>query len=713
MPGRALPALSISPPSHCIPAKRGLERMIANKDAGVSARATENDELRASTPSPSLNDLSYYLEPSLLATTRWLIDRQKADGHWVGELEGDTILESEYVILMTYLGREAEPVCVKACRYIREFQLPGGGWSIYPGGPAEISASVKAYFVLKLVGVPTTDADMALARKAVLDMGGAQACNSFTRFYLALLGQIPYEECPSVPPELVMIPSWLNFSLAAMSSWTRTILVPLALMSAFKPVRQLSPDRGIEELFRPDLPRKPRRRTRNPFTWTNVFLGVDTLLKAADRSLPRSWRQPGIRAAHRWMFDHFENSDGLGAIFPPMIYTVVALRVLGYEDGSIPMRWALDQLEDLLIEENGKVRIQPCVSPVWDTAIAAIALADARVPDEHPALLRAVRWLLAKEVRSPGDWCVRKRGVEPSGWHFQYRNELYPDIDDTAMVILALNRSTLGDNLEVRAATRRAVDWLLAMQNKDGGWAAFDVDIDNEVLTKVPFADHNAMLDPSCADITARILEALGTLGYRSDHPKVVRALNYLWRSQEPEGCWYGRWGVNYIYGTWQVLQGLNALNFPMNHPAIQKAADWLECVQQENGGWGESCESYDDRSLMGKGEVTASQTAWALLGLLSAGRAESEPVQRGIRYLLANQQPDGSWDESPFTGTGFPRVFYLKYHLYRIYFPLMALSRYHATIASFSDVDSAAEPVGSPGALACRIPAEPRPFGI
>jgi squalene-hopene/tetraprenyl-beta-curcumene cyclase len=440
-------------------------------------------------------------------------------------------------------------------------------------------------------------------------------------------------------------------------------------------------------------------------SWTNIFLGLDRLLKWADRHLPRSWREPGIRAAHRWIIEHFENSDGLGAIFPPMIYTVIALHCLGYAPDSALVQWAWRQLEDLLIEEDGKVRVQPCVSPVWDTAIATIALADARLPDFHPALLGAVRWLLSKEVRAPGDWQVRRPGVEPAGWHFQFHNEFYPDVDDTAMVLLALQRTALADSPEAKAATERGVSWLLAMQNSDGGWAAFDVDVNNEVLTKVPFADHNAMLDPSCADITARVLEILGALGYRADHPSVARALDYLWRTQQPRGCWYGRWGVNYIYGTWQVLQGLKALDFPMDHPALQMAADWLESVQQADGGWGESCRSYDDPQWMGRGEPTASQTAWAVLGMIAAGRVQGDAVRRGILYLVATQRPDGSWDEAPFTGTGFPRVFYLNYHLYRVYFPLMALGRYQATGGVLR--------AETPGALACRIPALPRPFDV
>jgi squalene-hopene/tetraprenyl-beta-curcumene cyclase len=678
--------------------------MIADKDGGVHSPAAGSFMRSIPQPTAGAEIAPDHLESSMGATSQWLIDRQRPDGHWVGELEGDTILESEYMLLMAFVGREAEPVCARACRYMLDLQLPCGGWAIYPGGSAEISATVKAYFALKLVGVSPDDPVMVRARQAVLAMGGAQACNSFTRFYLALLGQIGYDETPCVPPELLLLPSWLEFSLSAMSAWTRTIVVPLSIMSAHKPVRDLGPERGIAELFRADLPRRPRRWTRNPLTWSNFFLMVNRVLKLADRWVPRSWRRRGLRAAHRWMFDHFENSDGLGAIFPPMIYTVIALKCLGYDDDSPAMQWAWRHLDDLMIEEGDRVRLQPCVSPVWDTAIATIAMADAG-QDDHPALRRAVRWLIEREVRSPGDWCVRRPGVEPSGWTFEYRNEHYADIDDTAMVLLALQRTALADAPEVRAVTRRAIQWLLAMQNRDGGWAAFDVDIDNEVLTKVPFADHNAMLDPSCADITARILEILGTLGYRADHPQVARALEYLWRTQEPEGCWYGRWGVNYIYGTWQVLQGLKALDFPTDHPVVVKAADWLESVQQPCGGWGESCASYDDRALMAVGQVTASQTAWAVLGLIAAGRADGTPVRRGVRSLLDTQKDDGSWDEPTFTGTGFPRVFYLKYHYYRIYFPLMALGRYQAATAWHV--------LGTPGALACRIPAQPRPFDV
>jgi squalene-hopene/tetraprenyl-beta-curcumene cyclase len=671
--------------------------MIASKDDGASAdQLSDLSRARQVFRWDSARVDVDAVDSALERTREWLVERQSEEGFWVGELEGDTILESEYILLMAFLGRERDPLCLGCARYIQARQSSAGGWAIYPGGPTDVSASVKAYFALKLVGVSPEEPSMRRAREAILAAGGASACNSFTRFYLALLCQIGYDQCPLVPPELVLLPAWLNFSLHAMSAWTRTIVVPLSIMSYYKPVRILSPELGIAELFQGPIPER-RVRLRS---WTGFFLGVDRALKWLDRLVPAAWRQPGIRAAHRWMTAHCENTDGLGAIFPPMIYSVIALRCLGYEMYSPAMTWALRQLEGLEIHEAGAIRVQPCLSPVWDTAIATISLADAQLPEDHPAFSRAVRWLLQKEVRQGGDWQIRGPRVEPTGWHFQFNNAFYPDLDDSAMVILALCRSPLAHDPAVLAATRRGVEWLLAMQNRDGGWAAYDIDIDNQVLTQLPFADHNAMLDPSCADITARVLELLGTLGYRSDHPQVARAIDYLLRTQEPDGCWYGRWGVNYIYGTWQVLQGLKTLDFPMESAVVRNAVRWLEAVQQPSGGWGESPESYENPAQRGIGVPTASQTAWATLGLIAAGQATGEAARRGIDYLVRTQNADGSWDEPQFTGTGFPRVFYLRYHLYRVYFPLMAIARYQAAIACRAKDEAAP--------LACQTPAQP-----
>jgi squalene-hopene/tetraprenyl-beta-curcumene cyclase len=672
--------------------------MIANTDGGVSAQLKERpNQGRQGRWATRHEDR---VTTAFTRTRGWLLSQQTDEGYWIGELEGDTILESEYVLLMAFLGRLSDDICLRCARYIKDHQKPDGGWAIYPGGPTDISASVKAYFALKLTGTPASLPAMKKARQAILEAGGAHHCNSFTRFYLALLGQIGYDECPCVPPELVLLPSRLGFSLSAMSAWTRTIVVPLSIMAYYKPVRVIAPEYGIAELFREGGAR-PSRRTARLVTWNNFFLVLDRVLKWFDRRVPDRWRQPAIRAAHRWMMDHCEKTDGLGAIFPPMVYSIIALKCLGHADDSPEMVWAQKQLDDLRLEEGDRTRLQPCLSPVWDTAIATIALADAELPADDPAWERAIRWLLDKEIRTPGDWQIRRPGIEPTGWHFQFHNAFYPDLDDSAMVLLALERSPLAHDPAVKAAKARGVHWLLSMQNRDGGWAAYDIDIDNQVLTQLPFADHNAMLDPSCADITARVIELLGTLGYSAEHPSVKRALEYLFSTQEPEGCWYGRWGVNYIYGTWQVLQGLKTIDFPMNHPALLKALDWLERTQQASGGWGETCASYDEPALKGTGTTTASQTAWATLGLIAGGRATGRAARRGIEYLANTQRPDGSWDEPEFTGTGFPRVFYLRYHLYRVYFPLMAIARYQAALAVRSGEAATA-------ALASRIPSQP-----
>ncbi|MBI1914857.1 MAG: squalene--hopene cyclase [Planctomycetes bacterium] len=642
------------------------------RTAGLAARSV-------SRPSP----LSTAVERAASALYRL----QKGDGHWVGELQGDTILESEFIFLMAFLGREREEKCRAAARYILAQQQPDGAWSNYPDGPADLSVSVKAYFAIKLTGAADpASAPMRRARDVIRSLGGAAGCNSFTRFYLALLGQLPYANCPAVPPELVLLPRWFYVNLYAMSSWTRTIVVPLTIFYAHKPCRRVPPEQGIAELFLqpPETPLWPYPPTRRLVSWTNFFLGVDWLIKQFDGwRLLAPLRRLAVRRAAAWLREHFHDSDGVGAIFPPMIYTVISLKCLGVADEAPEMQWALKQLDDLMLEEDDTIRLQPCFSPVWDTALVLNALADAgpRRPAEHEAIVRGAQWLIEREVRRPGDWSLSNPKLEPAGWFFEYHNGHYPDTDDTAMVLMALARTGHAATAEGRPAAERGLRWLLGMQNRDGGWAAFDRDINRHVLTQVPFADHNAMLDPSCPDITARVLEALGDYGYGPDHPQVARALRFLEQTQEPAGGWPGRWGVNYLYGTWQVLIGLKNAGFDMGHPMVRRAVAWLFSVQQPGGGWGESCASYDDPRLAGKGTPTASQTAWALLALLAAGEARSTAVRTGVDWLLRRQRPDGTWHEDQFTGTGFPKVFYLKYHLYSLYFPLMALARYRTAI--------------------------------
>lgn len=627
------------------------------------------------------------LESTLELARECLLKCQQSDGHWVGELQGDTILESEYVLLMAFLGRENEERIRKAARYILSQERPDGAWSCYPGGPVDLSVSVKAYFALKLAGHPVDAPYMRRAREAILDQGGAACSNSFTKFYLAFLGQHPFDNCPTVPPELLLLPSWSYVNLYAMSSWTRTIVVPLSIFSAHRPVRRLPPEKSIAELFvRPPHTRLwPHQPTRRFFTATNFFIAIDQTIKWLEKWGPRFVRRAGLRQAERWMLDHFEGSDGVGAIFPPIIYTIISLHCLGYTADSPEMIYALEQLDRLMIEENDTLRLQPCFSPVWDTALTinALSLANqACLTDDGPskyAIHRGVRWLMQREVRERGDWSRANPQLEPGGWFFEYRNQFYPDTDDTAMVLMGLARSGQAWNNEGRRipAVERGLRWLLGLQNRDGGWAAFDRNINRDLLTKIPFADHNAMLDPSCPDITARVLEALGQYGYAPGNRQVNRALAFLERTQDHRGCWLGRWGVNYIYGTWQVLGGLQAIGYDMRRPMVQKAVAWLESVQKPSGAWGESCQSYNDPRFAGKGPETASQTAWALIGLLAAGRADSHAVRAGIDYLVRTQQTDGNWHEDQFTGTGFPKVFYLKYHMYSLYFPLMALARY------------------------------------
>ncbi len=674
------------------------------------------------------------LSGAIRRTCEWMRSAQHEDGYWVGELEGDTILESEYILLLAFLGREGSDVARRCANYLLQQQMPEGGWAAFPGGPIEVSGSVKAYFALKLTGHSPDAPEMVKAREAILAAGGAERVNSFTRYYLALLGVISYNQCPAVPPELVLIPKWLPLNIYEMSSWSRTIVVPLSLLWAFRPTHTLPEEMQIRELFLRSPEELPVVMDTSDVvddmshkTWLNwdwFFRQVDRGFKLCERMRLKPFRRLAVRRAADWMTARFANSDGLGAIFPPIVWSVIALKCLGYSEDSPEVTAAMKELDALMIEEGDTIRLQPCKSPVWDTAISTIAMREAEVPRDDPSMRKAVQWLLSKEVRSAGDWSELNAGHEPGGWYFEFNNEFYPDVDDTCMVLMALARclpetdpakpgqswdadfllgqwspyeadrdaaavisgrtsdtetacAELEDVNGQLLAMWRGLRWILAMQNRDGGWGAFDVDNDREIFTRVPFADHNAMIDPSTPDLAARMLEMFSWLNVSADHPAAVRALEYVSREQEEDGAWFGRWGVNYLYGTWQALVGLRAIGIPANDPRIRRGVKWLQQTQQECGGWGETPASYDDPSLRGTGPVTPSQTAWALMGLLAAGEVQSEAVRRGVEYLIQTQNSDGTWDEEPFTGTGFPRVFYLRYHMYRIYFPLIALARY------------------------------------
>ena len=699
-------------------------------------------------------------ERALASAVDALFAKQHADGHWCAELEGDSILNSEYLLMKAILGHDRAPGASaddlrrfpKMAAYLRMLQREDGAWGQYPGAPADISACVKAYFALKLWGDAPDAPHMARARRAIHGLGGAERINTFSMFYLACLGQVSWDACPVIPPEVVMLPRWFPFHLDKVAAWTRTMILPLALCTAHRPVRPVPAHLGIDELFL-----DPRRKTRlckdwdaanGPANWTNVFIALDKAVKIAQKAGLFFTRKAAVKRAEQWLLERMtpETTDGLGAIFPPMVYIQVAFQAMGYPRSHPVIANAERELDRFIVEESDHVRIQPCFSPVWDTGIALYALTEAgRTASNDPRVARCCDWLRAREVRLTGDWARNLRpsdralrlGVDAAAWAFEYRNDWYPDVDDTAMVAKALRRAgdgvaadalsaatpgaiRAGATIDKRSASARATRWIIAMQNDDGGWAAFDRTRDRPWMEKVPFADHNAMQDPSCADITGRTLESLITCGIPAGHAAVRAAVAYLKREQKAPGCWWGRWGCNYLYGTWQAVGGLTAASENPRQPYLQRALEWLRSVQNEDGGFGESPDSYLDDRFMAIGPSTASQTAWGLMTLLFLTDPHDPAVDRAAEYLCRTQltapspaqtpeplrrpdaataalivrgfeqagdppplishplpEPAGSWREAWFTGTGFPKVFYLRYHLYRHYFPVMALARY------------------------------------
>ena len=654
----------------------GAEAFVAA--GGLSASTAVLREAPAQSPEivdPEIPGMGQALDKAREA----LLALHRPDGYWVGELQGDSILESEYLLLKFILSQENEPALPKIAKYLRSLQQADGGWSLFPGGPSDLSGTVKGYFALKLMGDDPEAPHMQSARELVRRLGGAEKCNSFTRFYLAALGQISYDACPTIPPEIVLLPNWIYFNLYTVSAWTRTMILPLGIVSALRPVRALNDSQGIRELFRATsvLSTLGEEREGLPRSWREIFLLIDQSLKWYEKTAATPLRRRALREAERWLLEHMDGSEGLGAIFPPMVYILIVLRALGYPEEHPRVVQAHQHLRDLFIEEGDTIRIQPCLSPVWDTGIALHALAEAGLEPGSDVAQRTTQWLLDKECRVASDWRINCPDVEPSGWFFEFANPHYPDVDDTAMVAMALRRC---GGPVAEAATKRGVNWLLAMQNDDGGWAAFDRTRHRPLLEHIPFADHNAMQDPSCPDITGRVLECLGHHGYTTKHEAVRRAIKFLHGRQEVEGCWFGRWGVNYVYGTWQVLTGLRAVGEKMEHRYVRRGAEWLRGCQKPDGSWGETCESYDDPTLKGRGASTPSQTAWGAMGLMAVAGTNSDDdpaIRKAIEWLVQHQREDGNWDEKFYTGTGFPRVFYLKYHLYRLYFPLTALARF------------------------------------
>ena len=606
-----------------------------------------------------------------------LLEAQQSDGHWVFELEADCTIPAEYVLLRHFLG---EPVNAKLEAgiggYLRRIQSSEhGGWGLFHAGGFDVSASVKAYYALKMIGDDPSAPHMERACRAIHAAGGAAAVNVFTRIQLALFGAGSWDCVPTMPPELILLPRWFPIHLSKMSYWSRTVIVPLLVLCALKPLARNPRKVMIDELYTTKSAPLRRKGANLKRFWTFAFNTLDRLLKGCDGLWPKRLRRRAIDKCEAWVTVRLNGEDGLGAIYPAIANSVMMLDVLGYSENHPARQVARKAVEKLLVIHGEEAYCQPCVSPIWDTALGAHAMIEAGGESNIASAVAAMDWLKSRQVLDvAGDWAEDRPDVRPGGWAFQYNNDFYPDLDDSAVVVMAMDRICPSDRLPIE----RGVEWIVGLQSKNGGWGAFDADNAFDYLNNLPFADHGALLDPPTADVTARCISMLAQLGERHDTPRVAAGIDYLRREQEADGSWFGRWGVNYIYGTWSVLCALNAIGMDLDEPMIVRAVNWLKTIQNPDGGWGEDCDSY---ALNYEGHEparsTASQTAWALLGLMAAGAVDSDEVGRGIEWLRATQVSDGLWKEDQYTGGGFPRVFYLRYHGYPKYFPLWALARY------------------------------------
>jgi squalene-hopene/tetraprenyl-beta-curcumene cyclase len=617
------------------------------------------------------------LDEAIMRASESLVELQHPDGHWVFELEADVTIPSEFILLQHYLGRIEPDLQARTAEYIRSTQGTDGGWPLFYGGALDLSASVKAYFALKAAGDSIDAPHMARARAAILARGGARRCNVFTRILLALFGEVPWRAVPVMPVEIMLLPAWSPFHISKVSYWSRTVLVPLLVLMALRPRARNPHGITIGELFK-EPPESVRDwitgRSSSPFAI--AFGMLDRLLRVAEPFFPADPRRRAIDKAVAFVTERLNGEDGLGGIFPAMANAAMMFDCLGYEPDHPDYATALASVRKLLVLDGERSFCQPCLSPVWDTALACHALMEVDDGRLESTLCPALDWLKGKQVLEVvGDWAATRPGLRPGGWAFQFENPYYPDLDDTAAVALALHRF---GSARYHTAIDRAAEWVIGMQSRNGGWGSFDADNTRSYLNHIPFADHGALLDPPTADVSARCLSFLTQIGHGPDHPAVVAAISYLRDEQEPDGSWFGRWGTNYVYGTWSVLAALNSAGIAPDSPEVRRAVGWLLARQHQDGGWGEGGESYCPGAPRGDAPYsTPSQTAWALLGLMAAGQAGHPAVARGIAYLIDSQDEDGNWDEPWYTAVGFPRVFYLRYHGYRAFFPLWALARY------------------------------------
>ena len=634
---------------------------------------------------------SQELEKAIAASQAYLLSTQNPEGYWWAELESNVTMTAEVVLLHKIwgVGDSGAKCSHKAESYLRQEQRDHGGWELFYGDGGNLSTSIEAYMALRLLGVPEADPALQAAKSFILQRGGISRSRIFTKFHLALIGCFDWRGIPSLPPWVMLLPDWFPFTIYELSSWARGSTVPLLIVFDRKPVFPVSPAITLEELY-VEQDKQARSALPQNGDWTDIFGMLDGLFKLAETLNLVPFRREGLKAAERWILERQEATGDWGGIIPAMLNSLLALRCLDYSVSDPIVERGLQAVDRFAIETAETYRVQPCVSPVWDTALVMRSLVASGLAADHPALVQGGEWLLSKQILDYGDWSVKNRRGKPGAWAFEFENRFYPDVDDSAVVVMALNAVQLPNEALKQAAIDRTVAWIATMQCRAGGWAAFDLNNNQDWLNLLPYADLKAMIDPNTADVTARVLEMAGQLnsGSLADRGleqagEIDRALAYLTQEQEPEGCWFGRWGVNYIYGTSGVLSAL-ALIAPQSHRSqIERGAAWLVGCQNPDGGWGETCRSYADPTLKGQGVSTASQTAWALIGLIAAGKATQTfaktAIQQGVRYLVTTQRSDGTWDEADFTGTGFPGHFYLKYHLYQQHFPLTALGQYQA----------------------------------
>jgi squalene-hopene/tetraprenyl-beta-curcumene cyclase len=601
---------------------------------------------------------------------------QHGTGYWKGELATNVTMDAEDMLLREFLGIRTEPATAESARWIRSQQRGDGTWATFYGGPPELSTTVEAWVALRLAGDAPDEPHMARAAAFIRAQGGVAATRVFTRVWLALFGLWPWNQLPEMPPEIIFLPSWCPLNVYDFACWARQTVVPLTVVGSHKPIRAVPFD--IDELHNPEY-RRPRAR---PWTWAGVFAALDKGLRLYGRHPIRPLRHLAECRAAEWILARQEADGGWGGIQPPWVYSLMALRLLGYALDHPAVVAGIAGLDGFTIREQGSDgwirRLEACQSPLWDTALAIIALRDAGVPADDPAVVAAAEWLRREEIRVPGDWRVRRPDLAPGGWAFEFANDNYPDTDDTGEIVLALRRVAHPDPAAIRGAIDRGLAWTVGMQSRDGGWGAFDADNTRTLPMKLPFCDFGEVIDPPSADVTAHIVEALALEGRAGEHA-THRGVAWLLRAQEADGSWFGRWGANYVYGTGAVVPALIAYGFDRDDPRIQRAVRWLVEHQNDDGGWGEDLRSYVDRSWAGRGPSTASQTAWALLALLAAAPPTHAAIERGVMFLVGTQRADGTWDEDQYTGTGFPGDFYINYHLYRLVFPVSALGRYVA----------------------------------